>query len=81
MKELRTPSPGRSEIRILFAFDPHRKAILLLGGDKSGASATRKSNKDTWARWYKTAIPEADRRFDEHLRNLSGSDGNTGRGD
>jgi hypothetical protein len=52
LKELRPPSAGRSEIRILFAFDPWRSAILLIAGDKSGQ----------WNRWYREAIPEA-----EHL--------------
>jgi hypothetical protein len=36
LKELRPGSAGRTEIRILFAFDPWRSAILLIGGDKSG---------------------------------------------
>jgi hypothetical protein len=35
MKELRPGSTGRSEIRVLFAFDLERQAILLAGGDKS----------------------------------------------
>lgn len=60
MKELRPLSPGHSEIRILFAFDLRRQAILLLGGDKQGQ----------WNRWYRRAIPEADRRFREHLASL-----------
>ncbi|WP_242670577.1 type II toxin-antitoxin system RelE/ParE family toxin [Bifidobacterium longum] len=34
MKELRPGSTGRSEVRILFVFDPERKAVLLVGGDK-----------------------------------------------
>ena len=42
MKELRPGSKGRSEIRILFLFDPWRSAILLVGGDKSG----------DWQGWY-----------------------------
>jgi len=57
MKELRPGSSGRSEIRILFAFDTVRQAILLVAGDKSGR----------WQDWYKQAIPVADDRFDEHL--------------
>lgn len=60
MKELRPGSAGGSEIRILFAFDPVRRAILLLAGDKSGQ----------WERWYRQAIPLADQRFDEHLAEL-----------
>jgi hypothetical protein len=36
MKELRPPSSGRSEIRILLVFDPWRSVILLVAGDKSG---------------------------------------------
>ncbi len=36
MKELRPPSAGRSDVRILLVFDPWRSAILLVAGDKSG---------------------------------------------
>lgn len=60
MKELRPGSSGRSEIRILFAFDPKRRAILLVAGDKTGR----------WQRWYKQAVPLADDRFDEHLERI-----------
>lgn len=56
MKELRPGSTGRTEIRVLFAFDKERKAILLVGGDKS----------EDWRGWYKESIPIADARFDEH---------------
>lgn len=41
-----------------FAFDPQRKAILLVAGDKSGGSETR---------FYKNLITKADARFDEHV--------------
>ena len=44
---------------MLFAFDPRRAAILLLGGDKTGN-----------ARWYEENIPRADDVYDAHLRNL-----------
>lgn len=37
MKEVRPGSSGRTELRILFAFDPERSAILLVAGDKSGS--------------------------------------------
>jgi hypothetical protein len=55
MKELRPPSTGRTEIRILFVFDPWRSVVLLIAGDKSGQ----------WSRWYREAIPEA-----EHLYSI-----------
>lgn len=51
LKELRPGSGGRSEIRIVFAFDPTRSALLLLGGDKAG----------NWDRWYRENIPLAER--------------------
>lgn len=60
MKDLRPGSSGRSELRVLFAFDPDRNAILLVAGDKAGE----------WKKWYKVNIPIADDRFDEHLRQL-----------
>ena len=77
MKELRPPSPGSSEFRILFAFDPARRAVLLLGGDKSGADTRKASKKVKWSGWYKTAVPEADRRYDQHLANLKGKGENS----
>ncbi len=58
MKELRPGSAGRSEIRILFAFDPRRRAVLLIAGDKAG----------NWKRWYEQHIPIADDRYHEWLR-------------
>lgn len=61
MKELRPGSTGTSEIRIIFAFDPERRAILLVAGDKSG----------NWRQWYTDNVPLADDRFDEHLADLS----------
>src|SRR5689334_10691704 len=57
MKELRPPSTGRTEIRILFLFDPWRSAILLVAGDKSGA----------WNHWYRRAIPEAEGLYATYL--------------
>jgi hypothetical protein len=49
-------SRGRSEIRIIFAFDPTRSALLLLGGDKAG-------NRE---RWYRDNIPIAERLYLEY---------------
>jgi hypothetical protein len=57
MKELRPPSAGGSEIRILLVFDPWRSVILLVAGDKSGQ----------WGKWYRTAIPRAEQLYEEYL--------------
>lgn len=62
MKELRPGSRGRSELRILFAFDPRRQAIMLVAGDKSG----------DWSKWYTRNIRIADGLFDEHLEGVRG---------
>ena len=70
MKELRPASTGSSEVRILFAFDPLRSAIMLLAGDK----ARGRSNKDKWSGWYRTAIPKAEQVYERHLRNLGEQD-------
>jgi len=51
---------GLSELRVLFAFDPKRKAILLIAGDKAG----------NWKKWYLDNIPVADNRFNNHLKKL-----------
>ncbi|MDR8412311.1 type II toxin-antitoxin system RelE/ParE family toxin [Nonomuraea sp. 3-1Str] len=57
MKELRPPSTGTTEIRMIFAFDPVREAIFLVAGDKAG----------NWSDWYDKAIALADERYTEHL--------------
>jgi hypothetical protein len=58
LKELRPGSAGRSEIRVLFAFDPTRSALLLLGGDKAG----------NWQRWYRENIPIAEQLYLEYTQ-------------
>lgn len=58
MRELRTQHDGRP-FRTLYAFDPRRAAILLIGGDKTGDN-----------RWYDVHIPIADELYDEHLEQL-----------
>jgi len=58
MRELRIQHEGRP-YRILYAFDPRRAAILLIGGDKTGND-----------RWYGEYIPLADRIYDEHIAQL-----------
>lgn len=50
LKELR---PAATNIRILFAFDPERRAILLVAGDKTG----------NWNGWYTENIPVAEQRY------------------
>jgi len=62
MKELRF-SVGDGEWRIAYAFDPRRRAILLVGASKSGVTADR---------FYRRLIGTADRRFDDHLADLRG---------
>jgi hypothetical protein len=53
--------PHNGVWRTAFAFDPERKAILLVAGDKSGTSQKR---------FYKQLIKKADERFTEHLEQL-----------
>ena len=64
LKELRPASPGRSEVRILFAFDADRNAIMLLAGDKSKG----KNNKLRWSCWYRKAITQAIAIYEHHVR-------------
>jgi hypothetical protein len=59
MKELRTQHAGRP-YRTLFAFDPRRVAILLIGGDKTGNN-----------RWYDEFVPLADKIYATHLKEIS----------
>lgn len=58
LRELRTQHLGHP-FRTLYAFDPRRNAILLIGGDKTGDK-----------RWYDINVPVADRLYDEHLEQL-----------
>jgi len=58
MRELRIQHAGRP-YRVLYAFDPRRCAILLIGGDKTGND-----------RWYEQVVPVADRLYDQHLETL-----------
>lgn len=59
MRELRIQVQGKP-FRVLYAFDPRRSAILLLGGDKTGDP-----------RWYDINVPKADNLYDEHLETLA----------
>jgi hypothetical protein len=58
MRELRVQHKGRP-YRLLYAFDPRRHAILLIGGDKTGDD-----------RWYEKNVPIADHLYDIHLIEL-----------
>ena len=58
MKELRGKVDER-QLRVLYAFDPRRTAILLIGGDKSGDP-----------KWYERFVPVADDLFDRHLKDI-----------
>ena len=58
MRELRAQAGG-DPLRILYAFDPRRTALLLLGGDKTGDE-----------RWYEVNVPIADRLFEQHLKGI-----------
>jgi hypothetical protein len=58
LRELRVQSGGRP-LRILYAFDPRRTAILLIGGDKTGQE-----------RFYEIYVPVADRLYDTYLAEL-----------
>ena len=58
MGHTRAQSGGRP-IRVFYAFDPRRMAILLIGGDKTGND-----------RFYREYVPVADNLYDEHLDEL-----------
>lgn len=58
MRELRIQHQGRP-LRVLYAFDPRRVAILLIGGDKTGND-----------RWYRESVPTADNLYDKYIDEL-----------
>jgi hypothetical protein len=64
MKELR----ATRTIRVFFAFDPLRKGVLLIGGDKAGKTK----------RFYRQMIRKADRIYDAHLRRIEGEGSRNG---
>ena len=69
MKELRANTQDQV-LRITFAFDPDRSAILLIGGDKSGVSQKR---------FYKQLIAKADELYDKHLERIAAREKGEGR--
>ena len=58
LKELRPGSAGNTEVRLLFVFDPARRAVFLVGGDKAG----------NWKNWYARAIPVAEQAYETYLK-------------
>lgn len=58
LRELRIQCGGRP-YRILYAFDPARNALLILGGDKTGN-----------ARWYEEYVPKAEKIYEQYLNEL-----------
>ena len=58
MRELRIQHKGRP-YRVLYAFDPRRTAILLIGGNKTGDD-----------RWYEKYVPVADKLYEQHIETL-----------
>ena len=60
MKELRVSTKDQ-ELRIAFAFEPQRSAVVLVGGDKSGVSQRQ---------FYKRLITKADKLYDAHLESI-----------
>lgn len=66
LKELR---PRGGFIRVLFAFDIRRAAILLIGGDKARR----------WQEWYEEMVPIADRLYDEHVEAIEREQRTAGR--
>jgi hypothetical protein len=58
MRELRVQSGG-DPLRVFYAFDPRRSAILLIGGNKAGDD-----------RFYERMVPLADRLYDQYLAEL-----------
>ncbi len=58
MRELRIQHEGRP-YRVLYAFDPRRAALLLIGGDKTGDH-----------RWYEKMVPRADSIYERHLNEI-----------
>ncbi|EPJ78968.1 hypothetical protein CFII64_21580 [Pseudomonas sp. CFII64] len=66
LRELRIQHGGRP-FRILYAFDPRRCVLLLIGGDRTGHN-----------RWYIEYVPMAERLYDEHLATLLNEELNDG---
>jgi hypothetical protein len=62
LRELRPAMVGHLEVRVLFAFDPEGRMLLLVAGDSSG----------NWSKWHREAVPLAERRYQEFLDSTAG---------
>jgi hypothetical protein len=60
MKELRPGSGQRVSVRLLFVFDPVRRAVILAAENKAGQ----------WSGWYDETIPIAEERYERHLKEM-----------
>jgi hypothetical protein len=60
LRELRVQSGGRP-LRILYAFDPKRQAVLVMGADKTGMDDER---------FYETYVPKAESLWIEYLKDI-----------
>ncbi|MFC9342884.1 type II toxin-antitoxin system RelE/ParE family toxin [Streptomyces sp. NPDC057020] len=60
MKELRPRSGQQVSVRMLFVFDPDRRAVILTAGNKAG----------NWDGWYNENIPIAEDRYERHLKGM-----------
>lgn len=69
MRELRIQHQGRP-YRVLYAFDPRRAALLLLGGDKTGDD-----------RWYDKMVPKADAMYERHIQRIGNDNRRRSRGE
>jgi hypothetical protein len=66
LRELRPRSGSKVSIRMLFAFDPVRRAIFLVAGNKAEGHQ--------WAAWYRKAVAEADDRYAAYLEAIERRD-------
>lgn len=63
LRELRPAVTGHTEVRLLFAFDPECRMVLLVAGEHTNRN---------WPKWYRDAVPLAEARYEDYLRTLTG---------
>lgn len=64
LRELRPATVGSAEVRLLFAFDPWRRMVVLVAGARPGG----------WAKWHRDAVPLAEARFQDYLDSTPGDE-------